>query len=455
VYFGVYLVGTTVMVLVAAAATRRHRHRTLHSTFALTMRSEFMPMISVCIAAYNESAVVVDTVRSVLALDYPRLEVVLANDGSTDATLEVLRSEFDLQPSTRPPLGELPHKPVHAVYEPRAPIPLVVLDKENGGGADARNAAITYAHGAVVTVMDADEVVASDTLASTVRPFLVDPMTTVAAGASLGIANGCRIVRGRMITRDRPRRLLPLFQAIEYDRSFRIARVGAGAIRSIPIISGGFGLFRRDILVAVGGYDSDTLAEDFDVTLKLHRFMHDHQLPYTIAHVSTVVCWTIVPESKRVLRRQRQRWHRGLRQVLMKHRWVLFRPRQRFLGMGAIPWAWAYELLGPLIIVLAVLTTAVGLAFGFISWQALLLGMFATWAFATALTLAAFLMTDSPGGSSTGWKNLAIVVATAFIDFAYQGLTLVYRLESLVARRELTWGEMERSLPVTGSSTEQ
>ena len=455
VYFGVYLVGTTVMTLVAAAATRRQRHRILPSTIALIMRAEFVPTISVCIPAYNESAVVVDTVRSVLALDYPRLEVVLASDGSTDATLEVLRSEFDLQPSARTPLGELPHKPVHAVYEPRAPVPLVVLDKENGGRSDALNAAITYAHGPVVTVMDADEVVASDTLARAVRPFLVDPVTTVAAGASLGLANGCRIVRGRMIKRDRPRRLLPLFQAIEYDRSFRIARVGAASVRSIPIISGGFGLFRRDILVAAGGYDSDTLGEDFDVTLKLHRFMHDRQLPYTIAHVGTVVCWTIVPESKRVLRRQRRRWHRGLQQVLMKHRWVLFRPRYGFLGMGAIPWAWAYELIATLILVLAALTTAAGFALGFISLQAILLGMFVTWAFATAPTLAALLMTDWPGGSSTGWKNLSMIVGTSFIDVAYQCLTLVYRLESLATRRELTWGEMERSLPASGNSAER
>ena len=454
VYFGVYLVGTTVMVLVAAAATRRQRHRTLHSTFGLTMRAELVPRITVCIPAYNESAVVVDTVRSVLALDYPHLEVVLANDGSTDATFEVLRSEFDLQPSARTPLGELPHSPVHAVYEPRAPVPLVVLDKENGGRSDALNAAITYAHGPVITVMDADEVVASDTLARAVKPFLVDPMTTVAAGANLGIANGCRIVRGRMIERDRPRRLLTLFQAIEYDRSFRIARVGAGAVRSIPIISGGFGLFRRDILVAAGGYDSDTLGEDFDVTLKLHRFMHDQQLPYTIAHVGTVLCWTIVPESTRVLGRQRRRWHRGLRQVLMKHRSVLFRPRYGFLGMAAIPWAWAYELIAPLILVLAALTTAVGFALGFLSWQAILLGMFVTWALATAPTLAALLMTEWPGGSSTGWRNLSIIVGTAFIDVAYQCLTLVYRLESLVARRKLAWGEMERSLPADRGSEE-
>jgi cellulose synthase/poly-beta-1,6-N-acetylglucosamine synthase-like glycosyltransferase len=450
VYFGIYLVGTAVMTVVAAVTTRHQRQQLLPSTFRLIVRADFVPTISVCVPAYNESAVVVDSVRSLLALDYPRLEIILANDGSTDTTLEVLHAEFDLQPSDRQPLGELPHKPVIAVYESRGPLQLLVLDKENGGRSDALNAAIAYAGGPLVAVMDADEVLSSDTLARAARPFFIDPTRTIAAGANLGIANGCRIERGRIVERGRPRQMLPLFQAIEYDRSFHIARVAGGAVKSIPIISGGFGVFRRDVIVAVGGYDSDTLGEDFDMTLKLHRFMHDHELPYTIAHIGTVVCWTIAPESRRVLGRQRRRWHRGLAQVLMKHRWVLFRPRYRFLGMAAIPWAWAYELLSPLILLLATTSIAVGYALGYLTAQAILLGLFATWAFVTAPTLAALLMTESPGGSSTGWRNLAAVVGTTFIDLGYQSLTVVYRLETLVSRKPLTWGEMERSLPPDG-----
>jgi cellulose synthase/poly-beta-1,6-N-acetylglucosamine synthase-like glycosyltransferase len=452
-YFAAYLIGSTVMTIVAAFTTRRARHRILPSTFTMIMQAEFAPTISVCIAAYNESAVVVDTVRSMLALDYPNVEVVLANDGSTDATLEVLRTEFGLQPSARKPLGELAHKPMRGVYEPAAPIPLVVLDKENGGRSDALNAAVAHAHGQLVAVMDADGVVTSDTLARAARPFLVDPSATVAVGANLGIANGCRIVHGRLIARDRPRQWLPLFQAIEYDRSFHIARVASGAIQSVPIVSGGFGLFRRDILVAAGGYSSETLGEDFDITLTLHRFMHDRGLPCRIAHIGTVVCWTIVPDTRRVLRRQRRRWHRGLQQVLIKHRRMTFRPSYRFLGMAALPWAWLYELFNPILFVLALVTTVVGYSLGYLTLHAVLLGAFVTWAFTTAPTLAALLMTDTPGGSPSGWKNLAAVVGTTTVDFLYQLLTLVYRLQALFSRGRVTWGEMERSLPAAGSET--
>jgi cellulose synthase/poly-beta-1,6-N-acetylglucosamine synthase-like glycosyltransferase len=451
VYFAVYLVGTLVMMIVAAVVARRRRHELLPSTLRHIMRAELAPTISVCIPAYNESAVVVDTVRSLLALDYPQVEVVLANDGSTDAMLDVLRAEFDLQPSARPRLGDLPHRPIRGLYEPRSPIPLLVVDKENGGRSDALNAAIVHARGPLVAVMDADEVLGNDALVHAIRPFLADPLRTVAAGASLGIANGCRIVRGRIVKRDRPRRILPLFQAVEYERAFRIARVASSAVRAMPIISGGFGVFRRDVLIAAGGYDSDTLGEDFDLTLRLHRFCRDRGLPYRIAHVPDVVCWTLVPDSGRVLRRQRRRWHRGLQQVLSKHRGMAFRQRYGFVGFGAVPWAAAYELITPLIVVLGTLITVLGLAAGYIGWQLLVLGAFATWACVVAPTLAALLMTQSPAGSSTGWGNLAAIVAAAFTDFAYQCLTLVYRLESmLMPRRSIGWGEMERSLPGGG-----
>jgi cellulose synthase/poly-beta-1,6-N-acetylglucosamine synthase-like glycosyltransferase len=340
-YFMVYLVGTVVLTLLAAGVTRRRRHMLLPSTLAQLRRLRLSPSISVCVPAYNESSVVVDTVRSLLALDYARLEVVIANDGSTDTTLDLLRAEFGLVPSDRTPLAELPHQPVRGVYEPRAPIPLVVVDKENGGRSDALNAAIAYARGPLVVVVDADEVVANDTLIRVVKPFLADPERTVGVGAALGIANGCRIERGRIVEADRPRQTLPLFQAVEYERAFQTARLGAGALGAMPLISGGFGVFRRDVLVAIGGYDDDTLGEDFDMTLRLHRLMRDQGRRYTIGHVSTVVCWTIVPDTARVLARQRRRWHRGLQQVLLKHRGMMFRPHYRVVGLLGLPWAWA------------------------------------------------------------------------------------------------------------------
>src|SRR5262245_33398831 len=170
VYFMVYIVGTVGLTLLAAVVTRRRRQARLLSTLVALRRMRLSPAISVCVPAYNESAVIVDTVRSLLALDYPRIEIVIANDGSTDTTLDLLRQEFGLVPSGRAPLAELPHARVRGVYEPRVPIPLVVVDKENGGRSDALNAAIAYARGPLVAVVDADEVVASDTLVRVVEP---------------------------------------------------------------------------------------------------------------------------------------------------------------------------------------------------------------------------------------------------------------------------------------------
>ena len=447
VYFGLFIVATILLMIVSGLVTRRRRHELLPSTAREIMRTELAPMISVCVPAYNEAAVVVDTVRSLLSLDYPRVEVVVANDGSTDATLEVLRTEFGLEPSDRLPLGELPHQIVRAVYEPRAPISLIVIDKENGGRSDAQNAAIVYSSGPLVLVMDADEVVANDTLAFAVRPFLADPFRTVAVGATLGLANGCRIVRGRLLETGRPRQLLPLFQAVEYDRSFRVARLASSTFHAMPIVSGGFGLLRRDVVIAAGGYDPSTIGEDFDLTLRMHRFLRDRGSPYRMAQVPEALCWTLVPESTRVLRRQRRRWHRGLAQVLWKARGMAFRPRYGLVGCASVPWACLYELFNPPVVVLATLTVVLGVVLGIIGWQFLLLILFVAWAWTVIPTLAAFLMTESPGGTKTGWRNLGVLLAATSSEAAYQWLTIVFRLESMLPGQKTTWGDMERSVP--------
>jgi cellulose synthase/poly-beta-1,6-N-acetylglucosamine synthase-like glycosyltransferase len=448
VYFAIYVVVTFLMTIVAALVTRRRRHELLPSTARHIMRAELAPAISICVAAYNESAGVVDTVRSLLSLDYPRVEVIVANDGSTDTTLEVLRAEFGLELSDRAPLGELPHEPVRGVYAPSSPIPLVVIDKDNGGRADANNAALLYARGPLVLVMDADEVVANDTLALAVRPFLADPFRTVAVGATLGPANGCRIVRGRLIETDRPRQVLPLFQAVEYERAFRVARLAWSSAHAMPIVSGGFGLLRRDIVLAVGGYDVDSIGEDFDLTLRLHRYLKEHDVPYRFAHVPDALCWTLVPESRRVLRRQRRRWHRGLWQVLWKERGMFFRPRYGVIGLAALPWAFVYELVNPLIVVAATVAIVLGVILGIVGWQFLLTLCFVAWACTLVPTLAAFLMTESPGGTRTGWRNLGVVLAASATEIGYQWLTMAFRLDGLFSsRRRVAWGDMERSLP--------
>ena len=214
--------------------------------------------------------------------------------------------------------------------------------------------------------------------------------------------------------------------------------------RALPIISGGFGIFRRDALLAVGGYTSDTIGEDFDTTLRIHRHYTDSEIPDNIQQIPNVVCWTMVPDSRRVLRRQRMRWHRGLGQVLSKHKGMLFRWRYGWLGWLAVPWAWGYELINPFVAASSVIVTVIWIAAGWVAWQGILIGGFITWAAVVAPTLASLLMTDYPGETARGWRNLGAIVGATFIEVGYQVLTLTYRIASLF-RRRVEWGEMERS----------
>lgn len=181
-----------------------------------------------------------------------------------------------------------------------------------------------------------------------------------------------------------------------------------------------------------------------DTTLRIHRHYTDSEIPYNIQQIPNVVCWTMVPDSRRVLRRQRMRWHRGLGQVLSKHKGMLFRWRYGWLGWLAVPWAWGYELINPFVVVLSVIVTVIWIAAGWVAWQGILIGGFITWAAVVAPTLASLLMTDYPGETARGWRNLGVIVGATFIEVGYQVLTLTYRIASLF-RRRVEWGEMERS----------
>jgi cellulose synthase/poly-beta-1,6-N-acetylglucosamine synthase-like glycosyltransferase len=447
VYFGVYLLVSLVFVGLAARATRSHDHIVPVSSSSQVVR--MLPPISIVVAAHDESAVIVDTVRSLLTLEYPEIEVVVVNDGSRDVTIDVLRSEFELRLSSREPDALIEHEPVRAVYEPAAGFPLLVVDKEHGGRADALNAGIGYAASALVTVMDADEVLEHDALVQAVRPFAADPFRTVAVGATLGIANGCRIAAGRLVERRRPRRLLPLFQAIEYDRTFRVVRVARGAYGAVPIVSGGFGVFRRDLLLAVGGFDRGTLGEDLELTVRINRFCSDRGLPYRIVQLPATLCWTRVPDTLRVLHRQRRRWQRGLGQVLWRYRGMALRPRYGRVGLLALPALVLYEAIAPVLIVAVSALLVYGAVTGAVGLDLLLLVVLAAWVSGVAPTLAGLALTTSPAASAQGWGDLAAIVGAAFAEpFLYQPLTLWFRLESIVhPRRRVEWGEMEREAP--------
>jgi cellulose synthase/poly-beta-1,6-N-acetylglucosamine synthase-like glycosyltransferase len=302
------------------------------------MQSPFTPPVSIIATAYNEQANIVESIRSLLTLHYPRFEVIVVNDGSTDRTLEILTESFGLRQVPRSFEYLVPCRPIRGAYESTTYPNLVVVDKENGGcKADATNGGLNFAMYPLVCVLDADSVLDDNALLRTVLPFLQDPGRTVGTGGSVRIVNGCEVRAGRVTRVRLPWRFVPLVQVVEYLRGFLFARMGWSRLNALPIISGAFGVFDKRLILKAGGYAPDSLGEDFEMVIRLHRYIGDHRLPYRLRFVPDPVCWTEVPETLRVLHRQRSRWHRGLLDTILRHRPMIGRPRYGAVGLLSLP----------------------------------------------------------------------------------------------------------------------
>jgi cellulose synthase/poly-beta-1,6-N-acetylglucosamine synthase-like glycosyltransferase len=310
---------------------------------------EVAPPISILVPAYNEEASAVDSLRSLLALHYPSFEVILINDGSKDGTLSSVIEAFGLAPLDRAYDPVVPHETIRGIYgSPRWPN-LVVVDKANGGKADALNAGISVARSPLFCAMDADSVLETDALLRATLPFVDDPERVVVVGGAIRVANGSTIRDGRVLDIRLPRQLLPLIQIVEYSRAFVIARVAWSGLNALSLVSGAFGVFDRETVLAVGGYRRDTVGEDLEIVVRIHRYMREQGRPYRIAFSPEPVCWTEAPSRLRDMQVQRVRWQRGALETYFNHARLTFNPRYGRLGMLAMPHILIVDVLGPLI----------------------------------------------------------------------------------------------------------
>ncbi|MFQ5538583.1 MAG: glycosyltransferase [Gemmatimonadota bacterium] len=334
--------------LFAFRALRRYALRLKSLDLEDLITSGGAPPITLLAPAYNEEATCVESVRSLLTLEYPEFEIIVVNDGSTDGTLERLSGTFNLKPTARIPTAALPAAPVRTVYRSHRHPNLWVVDKENGGKADALNTGINFCRTPLFCAMDADSLLERQALIRIVRPFMEDAHT-VAAGGVLRIANGCVVRQGQVVDVRLPRNLWARFQVLEYLRAFLSGRMGWDAMDATLVISGAFGIFRRSTVVEAGGYATDTVGEDMELVVRLHRHCSERKEPYRIHFVPDPVAWTECPETLKVLGRQRDRWQRGLFQSLTRHRVMLFNSRYGKAGLLAFPYFFFLEMLGPVI----------------------------------------------------------------------------------------------------------
>lgn len=436
------------LVLLVSSYLEMRRHLILiadESRWRL-LSSELSPGISMLAPAYNEEATIETSVRALLALHYPRLEIVVVNDGSKDQTIQVLRDQFDLVVVKAVYDRNIETKPVKGVYRSATYPGLVVVDKENGGKADALNVGLNFAQGKLVCAMDADTLIEPDGLQRMVRPFL-HANDVVATGGTIRIVNGSEIRSGRVVRARVPTNLLAGLQVVEYLRAFLFGRLGWNRLGGNLIISGAFGLFRREAVLAAGGYLHDTVGEDMELVLRLKRRGYETGGPGRIAFVPDPVAWTEAPESIRVLSRQRDRWHRGLSDVLWRHRKMFLNPRYGVTGLVVFPYYVFVELLAPVIEAVGLLGLLLGLAFGLVDWPFAFLFFLTAYGLGTALTAFTLILEDLSFHTYATFRDRTKLFGWVLIEnLGYRQMTVFWRLRGLwkFIRGRKDWGDMTR-----------
>ena len=421
---------------------RRRRLR----DFDVIAGSELSLPVSIIVPAFDEAKVIVASVRSLLGAHYPNFEVVVVNDGSSDATLDELRAAFHLVRVGRVPRSRLDTQPVRGVWVGAGDERIVVIDKENGGKADALNAGLSYARYPLFCAVDSDTMLDPDALPRLVWHFQARP-ETVACGGIVRIVNGSS-VDGTRVTRVRtPRSLIVNLQIVEYLRAFLVGRTGWSRLGMLLIISGAFGMFRREAVIEAGGYATDTVGEDMELVVRLQRLHRERGLPYRAAFVADPVCWTEAPTDLRALARQRDRWQRGLLETLMTHRGMIGRPRYGRTGMLALPYLVVFEALGPLLEALAYPLTAVALGLGWVH-PGVALGILAlTFTYGLALSFGALRIEERAFQRYARWRCLGrLMVAVVVENFGYRQWSTLVRARAMwtLLRRPGHWGSVAR-----------
>ena len=411
-------------------------------------KSPLVPSVSVLAPAYNEAATIRHSVRAMLQLRHPRHEVIVINDGSTDHTLQALIDEFRLYRSSRVAVGDLQTALVRGVYASRDPIPLLVIDKQNRGKADALNCGLNYARNDLVAAVDADSLIEPDALLHLSRPFLEKGKETMAAGGIIRVANGCRIVDGAVLSPGLPRSFLARYQIIEYLRAFLANRVAMSHANTLLIVSGAFGLFRRSVVAGMGGYRLDTVGEDMELVVRIHRYCRDCNLPCRIVFLADSVCWTEVPESYRALHRQRVRWQRGCLESILFHKRMLGNWKYGTVGLIGLPYFVVCEVLGPIVELTGYLATALGLCLGWVTAGAVLLFFAVAVLFGLLMSVSSVLLEELTICKYPDPHDLLrLFLAAVLENFGYRQITLLWRVQAIfqvILGRKSSWGEMER-----------
>jgi len=405
------------------------------------------PPVSILVPAYNEEATIAASIRSMLQLTYAEFEIVVINDGSKDGTLDVLKREFALLPFPEAYRRQIATKEVRQIYRSTRYPNVRVIDKVNGGKADSLNAGINASRYPLFCGVDADSVLQRDSLAKVTEPFLRDP-TVVATGGTVRVANGCEISGGFLTRVGLPRSPLALFQVVEYLRAFLFGRLGWSALNGMLIISGAFGIFRKDAVVLAGGYRPDTIGEDMELVVRMHRTLREKRQPYRIEFVPDPVCWTEAPEDLATLKNQRVRWQRGLAESLNANWGLMFSRNGGIPGWVAFPFMLFFEWLGPVIELGGYIFMFYAFLTGLVSWEAFGAFLFVALGLGILLSASGLMLEEMSFHLYPRGKQLLLLGLMVILEnLGYRQLNTWWRLIGLwrwLVQKEASWGAMKR-----------
>ncbi|MGY0401748.1 glycosyltransferase family 2 protein [Carnobacterium jeotgali] len=448
-YYSVFILGysitvTALYLILIVVSWRRLREFVGIIQANITSVSHYTKPISIVVPAYNEDQIIVDCVQSFLQLDYPEFEVIVVNDGSTDQTLTKLIQSFDLYPVELNSDQKIETAHIKQAYKSNTYADLILLDKENGGKADALNAGINTSVYPLFCAIDADCIIEKDALLRIVSPFLKHE-ETVAVGGMVRIANGSEIKNGQIVQTKIPKKMIERFQVIEYFRAFLTSRIGWQQYNALMIISGAFGLFKKAAVIEVGGFEK-TIGEDMELILRLHKKFRQTGETYHIDFASDAVCWTQAPDSYKGLESQRIRWHRGLFDSLNRHKEMIGRPKYGVVGLASMPYFFLVELLGPVIEMIGYIVMAFAIYLGIFSSSVIFIFLL-TCLMGILFSYSAILFEEISYKRYGSLKDILVLFAVSILEqFYYRQLTVWWRVKAFFNynKGSKKWGTIER-----------
>lgn len=446
-----YILFYMILALLSYYAIKKHINAKYVTHDDILAKSNHVIGVSVVAPAFNEGENVVYNVKSLLSLTYPKFEVVIVNDGSTDDTLEKLIQEFELVKVDFFYQEKIITKPVKAHYKSTNLIysKLLVVDKENGKSkADASNAGINSTKYPLFLCTDVDCILKNDTIIKLAKPFMEGKKRVIATGAGIRISNSCEVKDGFLVKVHFPKDWYPRFQELEYVRAFLFGRMAWSQINGLLLVSGGLGMFDKEVAIAAGGYWHKSLGEDMELITRMRKHMYDNNLNFSIKYIPESLCWTEVPASREVLIRQRVRWARGLIQTLFLHKNIFFNPKYGKTAFLILPYFFFFEFLVPILELIGIIVLIASFIFLDVNYVFFLYLTLMVYLFYLIITIVSIFVDDLLYKNYANLKELLILILMAMIEpIVYHPVNVYASLKGywhFFRQKEQSWGNMQR-----------